>query len=266
MITAVNHVALAADHPERAAADYELVFGRKPQVYSGADGGALYRFQLDNIAFEITSAGGTAGLYRVGFEVDDMTATGRKFGRRGLGCEAPVREHWRATDGASIERSVMPISSATTHGVGIALVETARATGATPPAATHGVTAIDHLVVRSANPERAIALYGGRLGLDFALDRTNPDWGSRLLFFRCGDAVVEIGAGLDTAVGDEPDRLGGFAWRAPDPEQARERMLAAGLDVSELRKGRKPGTSVFTVRDAVGGPNLVISANSAGEP
>jgi hypothetical protein len=40
-------------------------------------------------------------------------------------------------------------------------------------------------------------------------------------------------------------------------------MAAAGLDVSELRKGRKVGTSVFTVRDAIGGPNLIISA--AGE-
>ena len=40
-------------------------------------------------------------------------------------------------------------------------------------------------------------------------------------------------------------------------------MAAAGLDVSELRKGRKPGTSVFTVRDAIGGPNLMISATAA---
>ena len=29
-------------------------------------------------------------------------------------------------------------------------------------------------------------------------------------------------------------------------------MAAAGFDVSEVRKGRKPGTSVFTVRDAAG--------------
>src|SRR6185369_16762333 len=92
MITAVNHVALAADDPRQAAADYERVFGRKPHAFSGADGSALYRLQLDNIAFEITRANGAAGLYRVGFEVDDMIATARKFGRRGLGCEAPVVE------------------------------------------------------------------------------------------------------------------------------------------------------------------------------
>ena len=250
MITAVNHVALAAEDPARAAADYEQVFGRKPQVYSGTDGGALYRFQLDNIAFEITRANGAAGLYRVGFEVDDMTATGRKFGRRGLGCEALINEHWRAVDGASIERSVMPISSATTHGVGIALVETSRTTGARPPVAVHGVTSIDHLVVRSANPERAIALYGGRLGLDFALDRTNPDWGSRLLFFMCGGVRVEIGHSLAKGVSDAPDQFSGLAWLVDDCSAAQGRLQSAGVQTSDAKKGRRPGSQVLTVRSS----------------
>ena len=59
--------------------------------------------------------------------------------------------------------------------------------------------------------------------------------------------------------------LPAFARRALRLSQARARMLGQGLDVSELRKGRKPGTSVFTIRDAVGGPNLVISATGAGD-
>jgi catechol 2,3-dioxygenase-like lactoylglutathione lyase family enzyme len=250
MITAVDHIAFAADDPERAAADYELVFGQKPQVYAGADGGTLHRFQLDNIAFEITRATGTAGLHRVGFEVDDMTATARKFGRRGLGCEAPVSETWRAGDGAAIERSVVPISSATTHGVGIALIATARSAGTPPPTAAHGVTAIDHLVVRSPNPERAIALYGGRLGLDFALDRTNPDWDSRLLFFLCGGVRVEIGHSLAKGVSNEPDQFSGLAWRVDDASAAQQRLQGSGVQTSDAKKGRRPGSQVLTVRSS----------------
>jgi catechol 2,3-dioxygenase-like lactoylglutathione lyase family enzyme len=250
MITAVNHVALAASDPERAAADYELVFGRRPQVYTGSDAGTLYRFQLDNIAFEITRTNGTAGLHRVGFEVDDMAATARKLGRRGLGCETSADEHWRAADGASIERTVTAISPATTHGMGMALVATARAAGTQPPAAAHGVTAIDHLVVRSANPERAIALYGGRLGLDFALDRTNPDWGSRLLFFMCGGVRVEIGHSLAKGVSDAPDQFSGLAWRVDDAGAAQQRLQQAGVQTSDAKKGRRPGSQVLTVRSS----------------
>ena len=37
-------------------------------------------------------------------------------------------------------------------------------------------------------------------------------------------------------------------------------MAAAGFDVSEVRTGRKPGTRVFTVRDAPGGtPTLMLA-------
>ena len=44
---------------------------------------------------------------------------------------------------------------------------------------------------RWAIRERAAALYGARLGLDMALDRSHPDWG-RLMFSRCGDLIVEV--------------------------------------------------------------------------
>src|SRR5882672_6442847 len=37
------------------------------------------------------------------------------------------------------------------------------------------ISALDHIVVRTPNPERAIAFYAGRLGLDLRLDRSNPD-------------------------------------------------------------------------------------------
>jgi hypothetical protein len=44
-----------------------------------------------------------------------------------------------------------------------------------------------------------------------------------------------------------------------DPAAARARLAAAGFDVSDVRPGRKPGTSVFTVRSGVpGAPSLFI--------
>ena len=55
-------------------------------------------------------------------------------------------------------------------------------------------------MVSTGDPERAAALYGARLGLDMALDRSHPDWG-QLMFFRCGDLIVEVvrrpGAGTE---------------------------------------------------------------------
>jgi hypothetical protein len=56
----------------------------------------------------------------------------------------------------------------------------------------------------------------------------------------------------------------GLSWRVPDAEAARERLKAAGLDVSEVRSGRKPGTRVLTLRDGTCGvPTLLLQPSPA---
>jgi catechol 2,3-dioxygenase-like lactoylglutathione lyase family enzyme len=126
------------------------------------------------------------------------------------------------------------------------------------------VAGLDHVVIRTPDPERAAALYGARLGLDMRLDRSNPAWGARLLFFRCGDLIVEIAHDLAAGRGDGPDTLWGLSWRVPDAMAARGRLQAAGLDVSEVRTGRKPGTRVLTLRDATCGvPTLLLEPAGA---
>src|SRR5512139_2429092 len=85
MITAVSHLAFAANDVEAAAADYEIVLDRKPQRLQSTDGKPLYRFQLANIAFEIVPSDSSGeGLKSIAFEAVDIDATVRKLGRRGL--------------------------------------------------------------------------------------------------------------------------------------------------------------------------------------
>ena len=126
------------------------------------------------------------------------------------------------------------------------------------------ISAMDHVVVATGDPEQAAALYGARLGLDMRFDRSHPDWG-RLMFFRCGDLVVEVvhrpGNDLDAT----RDRLWGLSWRVADADGTRARLAAAGVDVSEVRTGRKPGTRVLTVRSGTCGiPTLLVERSAAG--
>jgi hypothetical protein len=63
----------------------------------------------------------------------------------------------------------------------------------------------------------------------------------------------------DASIADGRDRLWGLSWRVADADAAHARLAAAGLDVSEVRAGMKPGTRVFTVRDGTCGvPTLMI--------
>jgi hypothetical protein len=84
------------------------------------------------------------------------------------------------------------------------------------------------------------------------------------MFFRCGDLVVEIAHDLAAGVSAGPDRLWGLSWRVPDAVAARARLRANGIDVSDVRPGRRPGTSVFTARDGTCGvPTLMLQIPTA---
>jgi catechol 2,3-dioxygenase-like lactoylglutathione lyase family enzyme len=114
--------------------------------------------------------------------------------------------------------------------------------------------ALDHVVVRSADPDGTRALFGEGLGLRLALDRSFEAFDLRALFFRVGGVTVEVAASLKkTPEPPPPDSLWGLAWRVADVGAARARLGAAGVDVSEVRPGRKPGSAVCTVRSGTCG-------------
>jgi catechol 2,3-dioxygenase-like lactoylglutathione lyase family enzyme len=279
MITGIDHIGVQVRDFETTVANYETIFGRSCNWRAGAAGVKQAWFQFDNAAIEIIAADGESpaatrirddiekygeGVWGFGYSVPDLDAAVTLFTRRGLEFtpsfttmfeNAAVQRNWR----------IAMMRRRSSNGVAQFLVE--QKPGAerwpnSPPTGDAAVSNLDHIVVQTPNADRALVYYGARLGLDLRLDRANEQWGARQLFFRCGGAVVEIGASLKAPVSDAFDKYGGLAWRVPDPEGARARIAAAGIDVSELRKGRKPGTSVFTVRGGTGGvPTLMLQGN-----
>lgn len=231
MIEALHHLTLGGSAPA-----YEILLGRRI-----ADG----CLQTGNVG--LTFDGGDQPLSSMAFATSSLDKAARLLERRGVA--------------TTMSDASLRLSTAATHGVPIAVVERGQPSAPSPPTVDEAsaISALDHVVIRTPNPERAIAFYAGRLGLDLRLDRSNPEWGSRLLFFRCGDLVVEIAHDLKAGVSDGPDQLWGLSWRAPDVAKANARLKAAGVDVSEPRTGRRPGTQVFSVNSHTEGvPTIVI--------
>ncbi len=123
------------------------------------------------------------------------------------------------------------------------------------------VDAIDHVVIQSPDLDRARALWRDRLGLRLALEREFPARGLRILFFRSGGVTLEfVGTLVPPQDVSAPDRLYGIAYRVTDLEACRRRLLNGGVDVSAVRPGHKPGTSVATVRSGSADvPTLLVS-------
>jgi catechol 2,3-dioxygenase-like lactoylglutathione lyase family enzyme len=196
------------------------------------------------------------------FRVADMSRMHRRLERVALNPD-PVTEvessdtetgnvlHWKRTRAAT----------ELTRGVRMFFLELADERPLSVATDIAPIDALDHVVVTTEDSERAAALYGARLGLDLALDRSHQDWG-QLMFFRCGDLIVEVVrrpvAGSDLA----HDRLWGLSWRVADIDATRARLIAAGLDLSEVRNGRKPGTRIMTVRSGTCGVQTVLLERS----
>jgi hypothetical protein len=162
MIHALDHLSLAvpAARLTEAARDYEILLGRRAQHRPGC-----CSFQLANVRLELVAADTEApGLVALAFAVEDLEGWARLLGRRRL----PIVPAGPGEVGAPLALSA---DRQATYGVAMRFCRRGR--GDARPIAEvlrsaeeTAVRALDHLVIRTPNPERAID--AGRLGLSFA--------------------------------------------------------------------------------------------------
>ena len=277
MITGLDHVVALVRDIGAAKAAYQTLLGRAPAWQNSGEGADRVLFTLDNMTIELMAPSGfsvTAARMRallddhdgvlasLCFRVADVSKMHRRLERVALRPD-PIAEvessdavtdavlHWKRTRAAT----------ELTRGVRMFFLELADARPKSVATVIAPVDALDHVVVTTEDSERAAALYGARLGLDLALDRSHQDWG-QLMFFRCGDLIVEV-VRRPVAGGDsDHDRLWGLSWRVADLGATRNRLIVAGVDVSDIRNGRKPGTRVMTVRSGTCGIQTILLERS----
>jgi len=277
MITGLDHIVALVSDIGAAKAAYQTLLGRAPAWQNSGEGADRVLFTLANVTIELMAPSGfnvaadrirallddrEGVLASLCFRVADMGKMHRRLERVALRPD-PVAEvessdvasgailHWKRTRAAT----------ELTRGVRMFFLELAEERPLSTATDIAPIDGLDHVVVTTEDSDRAAALYGARLGLDLALDRSHQDWG-QLMFFRCGDLIVEV-VRRPVAGGDSVhDRLWGLSWRVADIDATRARLLAAGLDVTEVRNGRKPGTRIMTVRNGTCGIQTVLLERS----
>jgi catechol 2,3-dioxygenase-like lactoylglutathione lyase family enzyme len=268
MISGLDHVVVLVGDIEAGAAAYQTLFAQAPSWKNSGDGAARALFTLGNITLELMAAEGDndaaqriravleeqgEGLASICFRTPDIAKMHRRLERLALRPEPVAEVESRdAATGAVLSWKRTRAATEATRRVRMFFLELAQERPRSVAVGAEPITAIDHVVIGTADPERAAALYGARLGLDMALDRSHPDWG-RLMFFRCGDLIIELVHRPVHTDPNAPDRLRGLCWRVDNIEAMRSRLIAANVDVSEVRTGRKPGTRVMTVRSGTCG-------------
>ena len=279
MITGLDHVVVLTGDINAASAAYQTLLARAPSWQYGGGGADRVLFTLDNTTIELVAPSGEddnaqrirsildaqgEGLASICFRTGDIAKMHRRLDRLTLKPEPVANVDSRdavSNDTMSWKRT--RTATETTRGIRLFFLELAKERPLSAQTAVGAIKAMDHVVVSTSDPERAAALYGARLGLDMALDRSHPDWG-RLMFFRCGDLIVEVTHRPGKQKDMSQDRLSGLCWRVSDIDATHARLVQAGVDVSEVRTGRKPGTRVMTVRSGTCGVPTLLVQPSAG--
>jgi catechol 2,3-dioxygenase-like lactoylglutathione lyase family enzyme len=278
VLTAFDHATIVVHDVGHAVRRYERLLGRAPSwrgwhVGLGTEG-AL--FGLSNAMIELVGPRVGAnegaddeaeglrahlrergeGLQAMAFLAAEAMAVREALRARGVRATEPQPGEARSDDGSVRHYQTVDLSPRATRGLSVLVVE--RQVGKdlrSPDADSAGaVDALDHVVVRSADPSAAEALYGAALGIRLALDRRIGD--RRMLFYRIGGVTIEV---VEDPTRGPSDGFGGLAYRVADIDSANARLRGGGFDVSDVRDGAKPGTRVFTVRDGTCSvPTLVV--------
>jgi catechol 2,3-dioxygenase-like lactoylglutathione lyase family enzyme len=273
VIKGLDHLVMLVDDIKAAAGAYELLLGCAPAWRSQGEGSETVLFTLDNMSLELMAPAGNTqaanrirnviriwgeGLASICFRVGDIDNTFRRLDRVALKPEPVAAVESRDLDsGRTLHWKRTRVDTELARGVRMFFLELAEERPRSAVISAAPIMALDHVVVSTEDPERAAALYGARLDLEMALDRSHQDLG-QLMFFRCGDLVVEIVRRPVAGADQTHDKLWGLSWRVADIEATRARLVASSIDVSEVRAGRKPGTRVMSVRGGACGIHTLL--------
>ncbi|MFQ5415865.1 MAG: VOC family protein [Myxococcota bacterium] len=292
VIQTFDHVVVAVRDLVTSSERTAALLGREASwrgVHPGA-GTANTLYRLDNGTLELLARDGEGpigdavsafldtrgeGMLALAFGSDDVAADVAALRERGWSPPDPRLGEGRGVARADGVPGVRRWTNAllptdVTRGLQLMLIKYHSPADALPLAAPGGspdaaLGAFDHAVVISQDLEASASIYGGALGLRLALDRSFEARELRILFFRVGGVTVEVAGPLAGGDAAAPDRFGGLAYRVGDIDAARLRIHEAGIEVTEVRAGHKPGTRVSTVRGGICGvPTLLIQPAPAG--
>ena len=265
MLDSLDHIIIAVEDLSIAIENYTKILGFPPTwrgVHPG-QGTENALFPLDNLYVELLASNGEGpgsdmikgflelngeGLSGIALGTSDIQAAKNKLDGMEIDVSNLIEGEGKDEDSREIrtwKNLFLPFSL--TRGVFTFLIQ--HEEGSLP---THKekvdsqVNKLDHVVINTNDPEGLISLYRDTYGIRLALDQTVEKWGGRMLFFRLNHTTLEI---IGKEDGKEPqDSLWGLAWVVKDIKVTYNRLISEGVEVTEVKEGRKPNTLVATVK------------------
>ena len=266
MLDRLDHLVITVSDLQSAIEDYTKFFGFKPTwIGEHADLGTINAlFPLENTYLELLAAKGNGigaeminknlkdkgeGLSGLVLGTDDIEEFREKLISNGIDANELILgagDDFETNQRRTWKNLFLPFTL--TRGLFVFIIQ--HLTGALPGVKKDNsqIDRLDHVVVNTNDTRGFIDLYKDILGIRLSLDQFVEKWGGRMLFFRLNKTTIEV-IGKDNQDDEDPeDSLWGLAWTVKDLDKAHKRLTSEGVEVTPIKKGRKPGTLVCTVK------------------
>ena len=265
MIKSIDHILVAVKDLEKAVRDYSLVFGFGPtwQGNHPSLGTKNALFPLENMYLELIAIDDEGPLaetvnehlkkngesiFGLALETDNIELAKNELSAsfntdleisdgKGINNISKNERHWRN----------IFIPNKFSRGIFTLLIQHTKGILSEHDISDESnISRMDHVVINSNDPDGLVDLYGDKYGIRLALDQFVEKWGGRMLFFRTDHTTIEaIGIKKD---GPAEDFLWGLAWTTKDIKKTHKRLVDAGVNVTDIKDGRKPKTLVATIK------------------
>ena len=110
------------------------------------------------------------------------------------------------------------------------------------------ISKFNQIIIYTPDAEYLRNLFTEKLGIRLALDKifNFGEKDIRMMFFRIGGVTLEVIENPDS----KSLSYGGVGWHSENISKCHKRLIDSNFELSEIRKGRKPGTVVATIRNA----------------
>ncbi|BFM16659.1 hypothetical protein R50073_28420 [Maricurvus nonylphenolicus] len=244
MIDAFSRIRIAVPELPEAVAAYQTLLSQTPvwqgEVISEGCHIATAWFVLANTVLELYEAQGCEKACLTGL----VLRASEDVSLPGLGKE--ISQHYRNQQ-QSIVAPIRQFSPDSSRGLDLFIEQGELISALIESRPDQDLHKVDHVVLYTADADACVRLFGEEgLGIRLALDQTVLEWGGRMLFFRTGKLTLEVIAPNKGLEGN--DYFWGIAYQVDDMDKVHSGLQAQGVEMSDIRKGRKPGTRVATLK------------------
>lgn len=264
MINSLDHLIIAVKDLDEAEKDYTKIFGMPP-VWRGEHkelGTINSIFNFENTYFELLSSNGDGlgaalvdnaidqdgeGLTGIVLGTDNLADAHASIVSAGFGVEDSSSGEGSNSHNKAIRRwQNLFLPPELTRGLFSFIIQHTEGELPTSNYQATSINKLDHVVINTNDADGFINVYQDVFKIRLALDKFIEHWKKRMLFFRLNKTTIEVIENKD----EEPanDKLWGLAWEVKNIDDAYQRLVKEGVNITPVQKGIKENTLVATIK------------------